>query len=255
MEAGLMGHVKVSIITVCLNSKRTIKQTIESVLDQSYRNLEYLVMDGGSKDGTAEILKSYNDDFKKSGVPYRWVSEPDRGIYDAMNKGIAMATGELIGIINSDDWYERDAVENVIRSYEEDIAVYHGFLRTIRKERERQIVFTSPDELAHGVMIEHPACFVKKSAYERIGKYSLDFKLASDLDFMIKAFKSDLRFKKIDAVIANFRTDGRSFTGFDVVLETLKIQLQHGIISKKKYLVSLIGTNLNRASRVLFRGR
>jgi glycosyltransferase involved in cell wall biosynthesis len=254
MKGDLMGQVKVSIITVCLNSNRTINKTIASVLSQSYRNLEYLIIDGGSKDGTTETIKSYNVDFQKSGVPYRWISEPDRGIYDAMNKGIAMATGEIIGIINSDDWYESDAVENVIMNYEESIDIYHGFLRTIKNEKEKQVFVTNSNELKNGVMIEHPTCFVKKASYEKIGRFNLDYKIASDLDFMLRALKANLKFKKIDAVLANFRMGGESSTNLNVIIETLKIKLKYGIIDKKQYIRSRISVGLLKAKEMILRG-
>ena len=104
----------ISIITVCFNSSKTIRQTIESVLNQTYTNIEYILVDGKSTDNTVAIIEEYAPQFTAKGIVYRWVSEPDAGIYDAMNKGIKLATGEWIGIINSDDWYELDACENML---------------------------------------------------------------------------------------------------------------------------------------------
>ena len=106
---------KVSIITVCFNSAKTIRDTIESVINQTYKNIEYIIVDGGSTDGTIDIIKEYE--------PYiaKWVSESDDGIYDAMNKGIMMSTGEIIGLVNSDDFLELEAIKNVVKTYLKNI--------------------------------------------------------------------------------------------------------------------------------------
>ena len=101
----------VSIVTVCYNSEKTIRKTIESVLAQTYGQVEYIIVDGASTDNTVAVAREYEEQFRQKGYTYRIVSEKDRGIYDAMNKGLALASGELIGIINSDDWYEPDAVK------------------------------------------------------------------------------------------------------------------------------------------------
>lgn len=121
--------IKVSIITVVYNGVKNIEQTIKSVLHQTYSNIEYIVIDGGSTDGSLDIIKKYSDS-----ISY-WVSEADKGIYDAMNKGISKATGDLIGIINSDDWYEPDAIMNMVTAYEENTVLY-GIIRTICNENE-----------------------------------------------------------------------------------------------------------------------
>src|SRR5690606_35095214 len=104
----------VSIITVSYNSEQTIENTTHHILHQTYRNIEYIVVDGASKDGTMNIVQSYKPLFNEQEIHYKYISEKDSGIYEAMNKGIEMCNGELIGIINSDDWYELDAVENIV---------------------------------------------------------------------------------------------------------------------------------------------
>ena len=117
----------ISIITVSYNAVKTIEDTILSVINQTYPNIEYIIIDGGSTDGTLDIIKKYQDK-----ITY-WVSEPDKGIYDAMNKGIAKANGELIGIINADDWYELDAVQNVVLEFNNTRpAIYHGGLNIVK---------------------------------------------------------------------------------------------------------------------------
>lgn len=110
----------VSIVTVSYNSADTIEQTIQSVTKQTYPNIEYIIIDGGSRDGTVEIIKRYQDKISF------WISEPDMGIYDAMNKGISYAKGDYIGIINSDDWYELDAIEKIVSKIKEDPIIIYG---------------------------------------------------------------------------------------------------------------------------------
>ncbi|WP_418965060.1 glycosyltransferase, partial [Cetobacterium sp.] len=109
-----MNDILVSIVTVAYNSSKTIEKTIESVLNQSYKNIEYIIVDGESKDNTLEIIKKFQKNFENRGIKYKFISEKDNGIYDAMNKGISMCQGELVGMINSDDWYELDAVQNIV---------------------------------------------------------------------------------------------------------------------------------------------
>ena len=108
----------VSVITICFNSEAVIRKTIESVLNQTWDKLEYLIVDGASKDRTVAIAEEYSERFAAKGVDYRIYSEPDRGIYDAMNKGIRLSSGDLVGLINSGDWYEPDAVETAVKAYE-----------------------------------------------------------------------------------------------------------------------------------------
>ena len=113
--------MKISIITVCFNSSKTICDTIDSVLKQNYKNIEYILVDGNSKDNTVEIIKKYETIFRKNGMDYIWVSEVDNGIYDAINKGIKMATGDIIGILNSDDlFYDSNTITDVYEIFRED---------------------------------------------------------------------------------------------------------------------------------------
>lgn len=237
-------NILVSIITVCYNSEKTIKKTIESVLNQTYRNIEYILVDGLSKDSTLNIIKSYEEDFIDKGISYKWISESDMGIYDAMNKGISITNGELIGIINSDDWYELNAIGNIVENYEEGVDVYHGYLRFIENEKEQMIKRTNSEQLKKGEMIEHPTCFLNRRVYEKHGKYSLEYKSASDLDFFIN-LKDNLEFKAIDVVVANFRVNGISASILGLK-ETIFIRYKNGLMSKKKYLLNIFRLELKK---------
>lgn len=228
----------ISIITVCYNSEKTIEDTIESVLNQTYENIEYILVDGRSIDNTLDIIKSYENEAKEKGIIYKWTSEPDKGIYDAMNKGIEMTSGELIGVINSDDWYELDAVEMVAKSYistNKKLCLIYGDLNYIKNEKFYKREGNSFEFLPEK-MIGHPSCFVKKETFLKYKKFNLKYKCAADYDFMLKLFKGKEKYLKLDRVLANFRMGGATDEDYTSKNETLKIQLENNYISKKKYL-------------------
>lgn len=197
--------LKVSIITVSFNSAKTIEQTILSVLNQSYQNMEYIIVDGMSTDGTAEIIQKYQcrlDCF---------IHEKDLGLYDAMNKGITHASGDIVGIINSDDWYEDNSVEKVVECFQETAAqVVYGRMRILENEEEKRI---SPREELRQIWtngLSHPAVFVKRSMYKEYGCFDIDYRIVADYDFLLKLYTGGVRFAYIDAILANFRLGGLS---------------------------------------------
>lgn len=193
--------VKVSVITVVYNRVNTLEQTIQSVLNQNYPNLEYIIIDGNSTDGTQDIIKRY-----QNGIAY-WVSEPDGGIYDAMNKGIQKATGEIIGIINSDDWYEQDAIKKIVQMYRETNAdMLYGEIRKVNEEGES--VGYSRDS----VIPMHPAMFVKKSIYRRYGGFLTKYQISSDHEFKLRLISKGVSIAHTNDIIANFRVTGISST-------------------------------------------
>ena len=204
----------ISIITVCFNSAKTIRQTIESVLNQTYTNIEYILVDGKSTDNTVAIIEEYAPQFAAKGIIYRWISEPDNGIYDAMNKGIKLATGEWIGIINSDDWYELDACENIsINS--SDVDVVYGlcvqYENDLGKYKITKILQNSFKEMYYNQqIIMHPAVFIHKKIYSNF-LFDTKYKLASDVDFLYKVFITNYKTKLITNIISNFRHDGITF--------------------------------------------
>lgn len=224
----------VSIITVCYNSADTIEDTIKSVLEQTYRNIEYIIVDGKSTDQTISLVKKYE---LLSGGRLFYISEKDEGIYDAMNKGIEMARGELIGIINSDDYYERDAVENMVRHYERDKEqVLYGMMRIIEENQERRIVMDS-HHFIRKVMIPHCTCFVKKEIYEEYGKFNLRYKYVADYDLMLRLSQiENVIFTPVYVITSNFRVGGAS-SCFQAVQETLKFKLEKKLISRREYIV------------------
>ena len=152
----------VSIITVSYNSEKTINDTLKSVLNQTYTNIEYIIVDGLSKDGTVKIAKSYETQFREKGYTYIVISEKDKGIYDAMNKGIRMAHGQIIGIINSDDWYEKNATERAVDVYKDtNFEFFYADLRLV-KGHEKNIKKSKLSKFATSRDWNHPTTFIVK---------------------------------------------------------------------------------------------
>lgn len=200
----------VSVVTAAYNSAATIRQTIESVLHQTVPCKEYFVIDGGSTDSTKGIAKEYEEAFAKKGVLYRIVSEPDQGIYDAMNKGIRMATGTMVGLLNSDDWYEEIAVQTVLETYKKTpFDMMYADLRMIRDEKEygikkarlRRRYVTTRDW-------NHPTTFITKKMYE-IYSYPCE-SVYDDLDVLLKMHRDQRRIVTVNRILANYRLGGAS---------------------------------------------
>ncbi len=207
-------NILVSIITVSLNSEETIEKTITSVINQTYKNIEYIIIDGGSTDGTLDVIHKYKERIKYI------VSEKDNGLYNAMNKGIALSSGALIGIINSDDWYEDHTVETVVNSYLgtgliKDNTIYYGFLRLWKKNKKLNewkefCVRRRHHDFIPEYVINHPTWFVPKKLYNQYGGFDETFKYSSDYDLMNKFYHKSVNFHPIDSILANFRDGGIS---------------------------------------------
>lgn len=201
-------RLKVSIITVSYNSMRTINRTIRSVLKQTYPDIEYLIIDGGSEDSTVGIAQDYIQQFRDKGYEYRIISEPDNGIYDAMNKGIALATGSIIGLINSDDWYEEDAVQSMAEVFSKapfdvfyaDLKIHKGKKCMVKRARVRRIATTRD--------WNHPTTFITKAVYDQY-KYQCKT-LYDDWDLLLRLRKADKKIVVLNKVLANFSFGGVS---------------------------------------------
>lgn len=185
--------MKISIITVCYNSEKYIEETIKSVLKQTYKDIEYIIVDGNSRDKTLEIIKKYEPSFKGR---MKWISEKDKGIYDAMNKGIKIATGDYIGLINSDDYLANEYVIDTIynKILESKSEVIYGNLEFIDSEQKDKVVRKWKDIdydqnlINKGWHPAHPTLYLKREIYEKIGVFALDYKIAADYDLMLRIF-------------------------------------------------------------------
>ena len=206
----------ISIITATFNSAKTLKDTIQSVLRQTNKDFEYLIIDGGSTDETIDIVKSYESEFSGR---LKWVSEKDQGIYDAMNKGIKMASGDVVGILNSDDYFTSDdilqTVDNAFKSHEID-AIY-GDIHFIRDGNPQKCIryyssrMFTPFWLRFGFMPAHPSFYCKREVFERAGLYSLDYKIGADYEMMVRLFKKyKIVSRYINKDFVTMRTGGAS---------------------------------------------
>jgi len=184
--------VKVSIITATYNSIRTLEDTIKSVLQQTYPDIEYIVVDGASSDGTLELIRQYESAFYGR---MKWISEPDVGIYDAMNKGIRMATGDVVGILNSDDYFTgRDVIERMAGSFTDDVDAVYGDVHFIHDGRPEKCVryYSSksfrPKWLRFGFMPAHPSFYCRRRVFDSVGLYKTDYLIGSDYEMMVRLF-------------------------------------------------------------------
>ena len=209
--------MKISIITVCYNSEKTIMDTIDSVLLQDYPDIEYIIIDGLSNDNTSNIINQYRGSIAKV------ISEPDNGIYDAMNKGIKHATGDVIGILNSDDFFENSfVISDVVNHFNSNPQadfIIGDVVYVKRLEREKITRFYSsrkfkPFKLRFGWMPPHAATFIKKEVYDSIGRYSLGFKISADYELFVRMLLvHKLVYSRIDQVLVRMRTGGVSSAG------------------------------------------
>ena len=228
--------MKISIITITYNSASYLPDTIGSIRAQSYPNLEFIVVDGGSNDGTLDIIKSNAD------IITKWVSEPDNGISDAFNKGIRMATGDVIGIINSDDMLAANALSTINARIEADTDVFYGNVENFGDDIDKTYV-TKPGELSGlyvSMTLIHPAVFVRKSAYDKYGVFNLDYKCCMDRDLLLRMYSNGAKFQYVDETLARYRHGGinqRTYVTTTVV-EGEKISIEYGMSKPKAKLIT-----------------
>ena len=228
--------VKVTIITVVYNGAQTIASALKSVASQTYSNIEHIVIDGGSSDGTKEILEAYCGGLAKV------ISEPDSGIYDAMNKGLRCATGDIIGLLNADDRYDNPRVIETIvehlRSSDVDAvfadAVFVDPAKSEAIVRRYSSRYFRPARIPWGWMPAHPTLFLKRAVYTRYGQFSTDFKIAGDFEFVARAFwNTGIRYTYLPEVFVRMNIGGISGSGWAGTMllnrEVLRACRQNGI--------------------------
>lgn len=238
--------MKISIITATFNSGRTIRDTIESVLRQTYTDFEYIIKDGGSKDDTLAIVKEYAPQF---GDRLKIVSAPDKGIYDAMNTGMQMATGDAIGILNSDDFYSSDdALLMIAEAFaKNDIDATYGDIHFVDDGNLTKCVRYYSSAvfrrwmMRFGMMPAHPSFYCKRTVYEKYGAFDTSYRIAADFENLLRLiFVNKIRIKYIPKDFVTMRTGGASTAGFasrkQIMRDHLKAMKKNGVYSNVFFL-------------------
>ena len=243
--------MKISIITVCFNSASTVVDTIDSVASQSYADKEYIVVDGNSKDATMEIVGT-------SPCVSHFVSEPDKGIYDAMNKGIALATGDVVGTLNADDFYANDDVLAEVAKVFLDptIEACYGDLIYVKQDNVDQVVrFWKSREYESGLfksgwMPAHPTFFVRKSVYDKLGSFNLNYKIAADFELLFRFIEQNkIKTKYLPRVLVRMRLGGTTNKNISNIIrqnkEIISILTKHyGDFSTGKFVFIKLANRL-----------
>lgn len=212
--------MKITIVTATYNSEKTVRDTFKSVLLQNYTNYEYIIIDGGSKDGTVDIIREYEPLFCGR---MRWISEPDKGIYDAMNKGFGMATGDVIGLLNSDDFFTSNSIlSSVFQAFDDDggLDAVYGDVHFVRDGDLKKCVRYYSSKLFHrrwmrfGFMPAHPSFYCRRRIYEKYGAFDLNYKVAADFECLLRLiFIHRIKTKYLPLDFVTMRTGGASTSG------------------------------------------
>lgn len=238
--------MKITIITATYNSGGTVRNTLESVLEQTYADFEHLIVDGASKDNTLDIVKEYLPRYHGR---LRYISEPDKGIYDAMNKGIAMATGDVVGILNSDDFYTaNDVLEQVAKVLaDESIDAVYGDVHYVDDDNLSKCVRYYSSHLFHrswmrfGFMPAHPSFYCRRSVYKRFGTFDLSYKVAADFENLLRLiFIHRIRTSYLAKDFVTMRVGGASSSGLrshkQIMRDHLRALKQNHIYSNALFL-------------------
>lgn len=227
--------MKISIITPVFNAVETLEKTILSVINQTIdAELEYILIDGGSTDGSLEIIDRYIDQISI------FVSEKDKGVYDAMNKGIQQAAGNVIGIINADDWYVEDALKTVEKTFQQQSLVeviYSPINNYLNNDYLSTFMPGSLKNLVFKFTINHPSCFVRRSVYERIGLFDLRYSIAADYDFVLRAYLANVKFHYVETPLACYSLNGMSgkpWSKFKQMQESWQVGYNHLLLAPEQ---------------------
>lgn len=243
----LKNNMKISLITITYNSEKTLADTIQSVLNQTYPNIEYIIIDGASKDNTVSIIKEYEPYFKGR---MKWISEPDKGLYDAMSKGIRMATGNIVGILNSDDFFTvKEVLQNVANAFLQDVkldAVY-GDVHFVHPSNLNKCVRYYSSKVFKrslmklGFMPAHPSFYIRRECFDKYGLYKTDYKIAADFEFLLRViYKEKIKMQYLPIDMVTMRTGGASTSGLEshkrIMKEHLRAFRENGIYTNSLLL-------------------
>lgn len=225
--------MKLSMITICFNAEQVIEKTILSVLNQSESVYEYILIDGGSKDRSYDIIKSYEESFASKGIRYIHISEKDKGISDAFNKGIERATGDLIGIINADDELMPETC-NILKNYVKNnpADIYYGDCIWIDEKNHWEYVSKPKhnlDELLYNMILIHPSTFVTRETYRECGVFDISYRYCMDKELLYRFYKNGKNFQYVEASLTKFKAGGVSDTHAKAVFkEGSRMALSYG---------------------------
>jgi glycosyltransferase involved in cell wall biosynthesis len=224
----------VSVITVVYNGDEYIEECIQSVIGQDYDNIEYIIIDGGSTDGTVEIIRKYAD------MLADWVSEPDDGVYDAMNKGIERATGNVIGLLNADDFYADGAIQTVAETHtEHPNSIIVGAMNRVKADGSSYTLRRNLNHryldgtIRYAMPVNHPATFVPETVYRKLGTFDARFQISGDYDFICRCYTQEVPFVFVDQVLSNMRAGGLS-SGLNNVWKKAR---EHYVMRRKNQMV------------------
>lgn len=247
----------VTVITVCLNSERTLQQCMESVFAQTYRNIEYIIIDGASSDGTVGLIKQYAHQ-----LDY-FISEPDSGLYDAFNKGISLAAGSYILLLNSDDWYEPSCIEKLVtEALKGEVDIVSALARYVNDKGEEQFI-TPVLQLDASTLfrnpLRHETMLIPAWVYEKFGPYDLRYKIIADFHFIIKLYEAKIRHRTIPLPLLNFRNSGVSSTAMSALVQErfalLQEQFPYIQPNDLRTIADLQNLSRQKAQEILFRNR
>jgi glycosyltransferase involved in cell wall biosynthesis len=235
----------ITVVTVVFNGEKFLEETILSVINQTYDNVEYIIIDGGSTDGTLDIIRKY-----EHAIDY-WVSEKDKGIYDAMNKGIQQSNGDYVGLINADDWYELDAVETIVNAIiinDEPDIIYANMNVVDIENNKKKLLKGDINSIHKNMSINHPTCFVKRKLYnEKL--FDTKYRIAADYELMLYFYINKKIFCYVDKVLAYMRSGGVSANNSLTIKERYNIHVlfflrMHAGFELSKFLVKVYVRNV-----------
>jgi len=246
--------IRFSIVTISYNAEDVIRKTLESVLNQSFKYFEYILVDGASKDKTSQVIEQYISKFNKRGIVIKFISEPDKGIADAFNKGVVQAEGEIVSIINAGDSLLEEALSKVDQLMKIETDVLYGNIiwtnistksKYIRKSKENL------ENLMYSMDVMHPATFVRRSVYDKVGLFDISFKCAMDQEILVRMQKQGARFLCVDDVFVEMEAGGVSDTHpWKGLTEASRIPRIYGAPEIKIFLFKMVKYGKNRLSHL-----